>query len=62
MLLEPGLPQLESLHLGANNICSLQVDEQHVFVEGFTSLKLLNLEGNKLCSWSEIQRLSRLPK
>eukprot|EP00878_Enallax_costatus_P024011 GHUV01025598.1.p1 GENE.GHUV01025598.1~~GHUV01025598.1.p1 ORF type:complete len:427 (+),score=132.20 GHUV01025598.1:268-1548(+) len=64
------LPNLQELHVGANNISSLAVDLNHrqhdvgvpsSQLAGFMSLQILGLEDNKISAWCEVMRLAGLP-
>lgn len=51
------MPKLKELHLCYNGITSLSNKE---FVTGFSSLEMLNIEGNNISDWSEVKKLSKL--
>ncbi|XP_065880822.1 tubulin-folding cofactor E [Euphorbia lathyris] len=52
-------PRIEELHLMANNIDTL-TSTSASFVQGFESLRVLNLEYNSIADWNEILKLSLL--
>ncbi|KAI4296992.1 hypothetical protein L6164_036905 [Bauhinia variegata] len=58
-LLEKALPAIEELHLMGNNISRI-LPMSSSMVEGFDSLKLLNLDDNCIAEWEEIAKLSQL--
>ncbi|XP_043693544.1 tubulin-folding cofactor E-like [Telopea speciosissima] len=58
-LLEQSLPAVEELHLMGNNLKEIMPSSSN-FVEGFNSLRLLNLEDNCIATWDEILKLSEL--
>ncbi|KAH1032191.1 hypothetical protein J1N35_044365 [Gossypium stocksii] len=58
-ILEHSLPVIEELHLMGNNISSIKPTSSST-VQGFDSLRLLNLEDNCLAEWDEILKLSQL--
>ncbi|KAK4486726.1 hypothetical protein RD792_006702 [Penstemon davidsonii] len=59
-VLKDSLPHLEELHLMGNNIREI-TPVSATSVQGFNSLRLLNLENNCLATWDEIIKLSQLP-
>ncbi|KAA3487081.1 tubulin-folding cofactor E isoform X2 [Gossypium australe] len=58
-ILEHSLLVIEELHLMGNNISSIKPTSSST-VQGFDSLRLLNLEDNCLAEWDEIMKLSQL--
>ncbi|KAE8681267.1 Tubulin-folding cofactor E [Hibiscus syriacus] len=58
-ILEHSLPVIEELHLMGNKISSIEPTSSST-VQGFASLRLLNLEDNCLTEWNEILKLSQL--
>ncbi|KAK4265484.1 hypothetical protein QN277_026533 [Acacia crassicarpa] len=58
-LLGQSLPTLEELHLMGNNISRILPTSSTV-VQGFDSLRLLNLDDNCIAEWEEIMKLSQL--
>ncbi|KAJ4960458.1 hypothetical protein NE237_020368 [Protea cynaroides] len=58
-LLKQSLPAVEELHLMGNNLREIMPLSSN-FVEGFDSLRFLNLEDNCIDSWTEILKLSQL--
>ncbi|CAL1363888.1 unnamed protein product [Linum trigynum] len=56
--LKPLLPVIEELHLMGNGICEIKPTPS--FVQGFETLRLLNLEDNCIAEWAEILKLSML--
>ncbi|XVE60723.1 hypothetical protein DITRI_Ditri05aG0150900 [Diplodiscus trichospermus] len=58
-ILEHSLPVIEELHLMGNNISTIKPISSST-VQGFDSLRLLNLEDNCLDEWNEILKLSQL--
>jgi hypothetical protein len=66
-MLEPSLPNLEILQIGFNLLTELGKSDEsspvsNQKVKGFAKLRDLHLEGNKYVEWSQILRLSRLPR
>ncbi|XP_057502974.1 tubulin-folding cofactor E isoform X1 [Actinidia eriantha] len=57
--LKHSLPALEELHLMGNKLNAI-TPPSSVIVEGFGSLRLLNLEDNCIADWNEILKLSQL--
>lgn len=53
------LPHIEELHLMGNNLTEI-TPTSSANVQGFDSLRLLNLEDNNISSWDEIVKLSQL--
>ncbi|WCJ34835.1 Tubulin-folding cofactor E [Euphorbia peplus] len=53
------LPEIEELHLMANGISTI-TSTSAPFVQGFESLRVLNLEYNSIAEWNEILKLSLL--
>ncbi|XP_050219249.1 tubulin-folding cofactor E [Mercurialis annua] len=53
------LPVIEELHLMGNGITTLKT-ESSLIVQGFDTLRLLNLEDNCIAEWTEILKLSLL--
>ncbi|GMJ11703.1 PFIFFERLING, TUBULIN-FOLDING COFACTOR E [Hibiscus trionum] len=58
-ILEHSLPVIEELHLMGNKISAIKPTSSST-VQGFDSLRLLNLEDNCLTEWNEILKLSQL--
>ncbi|KAK6116733.1 hypothetical protein DH2020_049553 [Rehmannia glutinosa] len=58
-VLKDSLPHVEELHLMGNKIIEITPVSSTV-VQGFNSLRLLNLENNCLSAWDEIIKLSQL--
>ncbi|OMO81652.1 hypothetical protein CCACVL1_12327 [Corchorus capsularis] len=58
-ILERSLPAIEELHLRGNNLSTIKTTSSPT-VEGFDSLRLLNLEDNCIAEWTEILKLSQL--
>lgn len=58
-ILKHSLPAIEELHLMGNNISTIQPTSSSV-VQGFDSLRLLNLEDNCIAEWNEILKLSQI--
>ncbi|KAL5569494.1 hypothetical protein UlMin_026069 [Ulmus minor] len=58
-ILKHSFPELEELHLMGNNISIIQ-PQSPLTVQGFDSLRLLNLEDNCIADWNEILKLSLL--
>ncbi|KAK4798206.1 hypothetical protein SAY86_030532 [Trapa natans] len=58
-LLKESLPSIEELHLMGNKIAEIKPTKSST-VEGFDSLRLLNLEDNSIAEWDEILKLSQL--
>lgn len=68
--LKDSIPQIEELHLAGNLIGLLEpvgtadageaASSHRGLVHGFESLRLLNLEDNKIDSWEEVMRLAAL--
>ncbi|KAJ0095427.1 hypothetical protein Patl1_15473 [Pistacia atlantica] len=58
-IIKPSLPAIEELHLMGNNISAIQPVSSPV-VQGFETLRLLNLEENSIAEWNEILKLSQL--
>ncbi|KAL4325721.1 hypothetical protein GQ457_11G011090 [Hibiscus cannabinus] len=58
-ILEHSLPVIEELHLMGNKISAIKPTSSST-VQGFDSLRLLNLEDNCLTDWNEILKLSQL--
>ncbi|CAI0556482.1 unnamed protein product, partial [Linum tenue] len=56
--LKPLLPVIEELHLMGNGICEIKPTSS--IVQGFETLRLLNLEDNCIAEWAEILKLSML--
>lgn len=57
-LLKDFLPSLEELHLMGNKINEITPTSK--FVQGFSSLRILNLEENCISKWDEVLKLSEL--
>ncbi|KAM3729408.1 hypothetical protein ACB098_12G009100 [Castanea mollissima] len=57
--LKHSLPAIEELHLMGNNISTIEPTSSSV-VQGFDSLRLLNLEDNCIAEWDEILKLSQI--
>ncbi|XP_057542644.1 tubulin-folding cofactor E isoform X2 [Amaranthus tricolor] len=57
-LLKDCLPSLEELHLMGNKIS--EITPASNFVQGFSSLRILNLDENCISDWSEVLKLSTL--
>ncbi|GER27598.1 tubulin-specific chaperone E [Striga asiatica] len=72
-VLKDSLPHVEELHLMGNELKEITVSNTYDsavvaflplssgVVQGFNSLKLLNLENNSISDWNEIIKLSHLP-
>ncbi|OVA14550.1 CAP Gly-rich domain [Macleaya cordata] len=58
-VLKQSLPSVEELHLMGNNLKNITPASSN-YVQGFDSLRLLNLEDNCLAMWDEILKLSQL--
>ncbi|XP_045806398.1 tubulin-folding cofactor E [Trifolium pratense] len=58
-LLKQSLTTIEELHIMGNNISRIMPVSSSM-VQGFDSLRLLNLEDNCIAEWSEIMKLSQL--
>ncbi|KAJ4843912.1 hypothetical protein Tsubulata_034439 [Turnera subulata] len=58
-MLKPLLPVIEELHLMGNGINAIKPSSSSI-VQGFNSLRLLNLEDNCIADWNEILKLSLL--
>lgn len=58
-ILKHSLPAIEELHLMGNKLREI-APTSSVTVQGFDSLRLLNLEDNCIAEWDEILRLSQL--
>ncbi|XP_054806442.1 tubulin-folding cofactor E isoform X1 [Prosopis cineraria] len=58
-LLGQSLPALEELHLMGNNMSTI-LPMSSTVVQGFDSLRLLNLDNNCIAEWEEIMKLSQL--
>ncbi|GKV12409.1 hypothetical protein SLEP1_g23551 [Rubroshorea leprosula] len=58
-ILEHSLPAIQELHLMGNLISTIQLASSST-VQGFDSLRLLNLEDNCIADWNEILKLSQL--
>ncbi|KAJ6825185.1 tubulin-folding cofactor E [Iris pallida] len=61
--LKASLPKIEELHLMGNRLRTIMLSPPapvRSIVEGFDSLRLLNLEDNLINSWDEIVKLSHL--
>ncbi|KAL5760985.1 hypothetical protein ACOSQ2_019823 [Xanthoceras sorbifolium] len=58
-ILKHSLPAIEELHLMGNSISALKPMSSPI-VEGFDSLRLLNLDENSIADWNEILILSQL--
>ncbi|GAU46622.1 hypothetical protein TSUD_377880 [Trifolium subterraneum] len=58
-LLRQSLTTIEELHIMGNNISRI-LPVSSSMVQGFDSLRLLNLEDNCIAEWSEIMKLSQL--
>ncbi|CAI0556490.1 unnamed protein product [Linum tenue] len=56
--LKPMLPVIEELHLMGNGTCEIKPTSS--VVQGFETLRLLNLEDNCIAEWAEILKLSML--
>ncbi|KAJ8435558.1 hypothetical protein Cgig2_015413 [Carnegiea gigantea] len=52
------LPSIEELHLMGNEISEITPTSK--FVQGFSCLRVLNLEANQISEWGEIVKLSEL--
>ncbi|KAK9750470.1 hypothetical protein RND81_02G199600 [Saponaria officinalis] len=59
--LKQSLPSLDELHLMRNKISEITPTSSGN-VQGFDSLRVLNLEDNCISEWNEIVKLSELPK
>ncbi|CAO2828448.1 unnamed protein product [Amaranthus hypochondriacus] len=57
-LLKDCLPSLEELHLMGNKIS--EITPVSNFVQGFSSLRILNLDENCISDWSEVLKLSTI--
>ncbi|XP_052190733.1 tubulin-folding cofactor E [Diospyros lotus] len=57
--LKHSLPVIEELHLMGNKLEAI-TPSSSVTVQGFDSLRLLNLDGNCITDWNEILKLSQL--
>eukprot|EP00049_Salpingoeca_infusionum_P005683 m.95236 g.95236 ORF g.95236 m.95236 type:complete len:531 (+) comp13052_c0_seq1:154-1746(+) len=55
------MPLLQEVHLCENNFTSVALPEGESMVTVFPSLKLLNLYGNHLSDWSEIEQFGVIP-
>lgn len=53
------LPSIEELHLMGNEISEI-TPASSKFVQGFSCLRILNLEANQISEWGEIVKLSEL--
>ncbi|XP_010246137.1 PREDICTED: tubulin-folding cofactor E isoform X2 [Nelumbo nucifera] len=60
-ILKQSLPAIEELHLMGNKLRTLMPASSN-YVQGFNSLRLLNLEDNFIDTWDEILKLSRLKR
>ncbi|KAF4368022.1 hypothetical protein F8388_002633 [Cannabis sativa] len=58
-ILKTSLPAIEELHLMGNSISTIDPPASFT-VQGFDSLRLLNLEDNSIADWKEIIKLSLL--
>ncbi|KAK6257866.1 hypothetical protein QUC31_001325 [Theobroma cacao] len=58
-ILKHSLPVIEELHMMENNISTIKPTSSSV-VQGFDSLRLLNLEDNCIAEWDDILKLSQL--
>uniref|UniRef100_A0A803QVD7 CAP-Gly domain-containing protein n=1 Tax=Cannabis sativa TaxID=3483 RepID=A0A803QVD7_CANSA len=58
-ILKTSLPAIEELHLMGNSISTIDPPASFT-VQGFDSLRLLNLEDNSIADWKEIMKLSLL--
>ncbi|GAA0149380.1 chaperone [Lithospermum erythrorhizon] len=58
-VLKDYLPDIEELHLMGNNLTEITPTSSST-VQGFDSLRFLNLEDNNISSWDEIVKLSQL--
>ncbi|PON49534.1 CAP Gly-rich domain containing protein [Parasponia andersonii] len=58
-ILKDALPAIEELHLMGNSISTIDPSSSFT-VQGFDSLRLLNLEDNCVADWKEILKLSLL--
>ncbi|KAK1422181.1 hypothetical protein QVD17_25125 [Tagetes erecta] len=58
-VLKESLQAIEELHLMGNKIREITPTSSK-FVQGFSSLQVLNLEENYIADWSEIEKLSQL--
>eukprot|EP00850_Spirogloea_muscicola_P013325 SM000090S24287 [mRNA] locus=s90:78078:82782:- [translate_table: standard] len=59
-LLSTSIPKIQELHLCSNLIEFLQLDTARGCKLSFPSLRLLDLEGNKIRNWDEVKCLSSL--
>ncbi|CAL5184106.1 unnamed protein product [Lathyrus oleraceus] len=59
-LLRLSLTTIEELHIMGNNISKILPVSSSSMVQGFDTLRLLNLEDNCIAEWSEIMKLSQL--
>lgn len=58
-IIKHSLPEIEELHLMGNQISTIKLTSSSN-VQGFDSLKLLNLEDNCIVDWNEVLKLSCL--
>ncbi|KAG5562458.1 hypothetical protein RHGRI_005252 [Rhododendron griersonianum] len=58
-MLKCSLPVIEELHLMGNKLSAITPPSSDI-VQGFDSLRLLNLEDNCIADWNEILKLSQL--
>ncbi|XP_059659317.1 tubulin-folding cofactor E [Cornus florida] len=58
-ILEHSLPVIEELHLMGNKLRAITPTSSTI-VQGFHSLRLLNLEGNCIADWDDILKLDQL--
>ncbi|KAL6983197.1 hypothetical protein U1Q18_016589 [Sarracenia purpurea var. burkii] len=59
-ILKHSLPAIEELHLMGNQLDAITPPSSSTVVQGFDSLRLLNLEDNCFADWNEILKLSQL--
>ncbi|KAG0628577.1 hypothetical protein M758_1G036700 [Ceratodon purpureus] len=59
-ILKASLPCIEELSLCRNDMQTIEVDANELYVRGFESLRILNLDENQFDSWQELLKLSRL--
>ncbi len=59
------MPELQQLHMGFNELKSIERPDgcdPNAPITGFDNLTLLNLEGNSLSQWSNLQLFSHLKR
>ncbi|GFQ00641.1 tubulin-folding cofactor e [Phtheirospermum japonicum] len=59
-VLKDSLPHVEELHLMGNKLSEITPAVSSTVVQGFNSLRFLNLENNCISAWDEIIKLSQL--